>query len=209
VFLALLGALLFVSLQVVLPPLAAQQKRSEAELMAKREQIRSVYAQTEQLAAERGRDRDAANRERIAELKEQLTVADGGTGALTRGFVSPREMAALVEQVLKRNRALELVSIENLPPTALGEPAAEPARTAGTAKPAGEAAAGGPVVYRHGLRVEVKGEYANLVRYLQALETLDWKVLWDQARLEAEAYPVSRLTVVIYTLSTEQVWLGV
>jgi MSHA biogenesis protein MshJ len=47
------------------------------------------------------------------------------------------------------------------------------------------------------------------VRYLQALEGLDWQVLWDEVHLEAEAYPVSRLTVVIYTLSTEQVWLGV
>jgi MSHA biogenesis protein MshJ len=208
-FAVVLGALLFVALQLVFPPLAAQQKRLEGELKAKREQVRLVYAQTEQLVAERGRDRDALNRARIAELKASLKAADGGTGALSRGFVSPREMAALVEQVLRRNRGLQLVRIENVAPVVLGESAPAKPDAAAPAKTAREPTTSGPLVYKHGLRVEVKGEFADLVRYLQALEGLDWKVLWDEVRLETEAYPVSRLTVVIYTLSTEQVWLGV
>ncbi len=203
-FAAVLGGMLFLALQVLLPPLFAQQKRLEGEIKAKREQVRLVYAQTEHLVTERGRDRDALNRARITELKASLQAADGGTGALSRGFVSPREMAALVEQVLSRNRALQLVRVENLAPVALGEAAVK-----APAQPTAAPAATGPAIYKHGLRVEVKGEFADLVRYLQALEGLSWRVLWDEVRLEAEAYPVSRLTVVIYTLSTEQAWLGV
>lgn len=207
-FAVVLGILLFVALQLVFPPLAAQQKRLEGELKTKREQVRLVYAQTEQLASERGRDRDALNRARIAELKASLKAADGGSGARSRGFVSPREMAPLVRQVLGRHGGLEVVRVENLAPVAFGESPPEKAGAA-AARPAAERAAGRPPVYKHGLRVEVKGGFADLVRYLQALEGLEWGVLWGEVRLETEAYPVSRLTVVIYTLSTEQAWLGV
>lgn len=207
-FAVVLGVLLFVALQLVFPPLAAQQKRLEGELKTKREQVRLVYTQTEQLATERGRDRDALNRARIAELKASLKAVDGGSGARSRGFVSPREMAPLVRQVLGRHGGLEVVRVENLAPVALGEAPPEKAGAA-AARPAAERAAGRPPVYKHGLRVEVKGGFADLVRYLQALEGLEWGVLWGEVRLETEAYPVSRLTVVIYTLSTEQAWLGV
>ncbi len=227
-FAVVLGILLFVALQLVFPPLAAQQKRLEGELKTKREQVRLVYTQTEQLATERGRDRDALNRARIAELKARLAAADAGAGARhdsrdgggrakqdaraegrrASGFVSPREMAPLVRQVLGRHGGLEVVRVENLAPVALGESSPEKAGAA-AAKPAAERAAGRPPVYKHGLRVELKGGFADLVRYLQALEGLEWGVLWGEVRLETEAYPVSRLTVVIYTLSTEQAWLGV
>ena len=225
-FAVVLGILLFVALQIVFPALAAQHKRLEGELTARREQVRLVYAQTEQLVTERGRDRDALNRARIAELKTRLAAADGGTGALSRGFVSPREMAPLIRQVLGRHGGLEVVRVENLPPVVLGELASAPSAARGPrldpiaetvtapsgkagARPAGERTSTHPPVYKHGLRVEVKGGFADLVRYLQALERLEWGVLWEEARLETEAYPVSRLTVVIYTLSTEQAWLGV
>jgi MSHA biogenesis protein MshJ len=207
-FAVVLAVLLWVALQLVFPPLAAQQKRLEGELKSKREQVRLVYAQIEQLGTERGRDRDALNRARIAELKASLQAAEGGSGALRGGFVNPREMTRLVKQVLGRHGGLEVVRVENLPPLALGGPPSEQAGAA-AAKAAAERAPSRPLVYKHGLRVEVKGGFLDLVRYLQALEGLPWGVLWGEARLETEAYPVSRLTVVIYTLSTEPAWLGV
>ena len=64
------------------------------------------------------------------------------------------------------------------------------------------------MVYKHGMRVELRGGYMDILRYLKSLEALPWKVFWGQAVLKTEKYPDSRLDLLIYTLSTHEGWIG-
>jgi MSHA biogenesis protein MshJ len=98
--------------------------------------------------------------------------------------------------VLTRNRALQVVKVEGLAPVPVeGEAAAQAVPASG--------------VYKHGMRIEVRGRYTDLVSYLRALEDLPWRVFWGQATLASEDYPMSRLTLTIYTLSLRQSWIGI
>ena len=69
--------------------------------------------------------------------------------------------------------------------------------------------AAGVKIYRHGMRVEFKGRYFDIVKYLQSLEGLPWKVFWGEVSLETDEYPVSKVSLVIYTLSRYPGWIGV
>ncbi|MCK7577902.1 MAG: hypothetical protein MZV65_20440 [Chromatiales bacterium] len=69
--------------------------------------------------------------------------------------------------------------------------------------------AGAPAVYRHGLRLQVKGRYPDIVRYLHTLENLSWRVMWGEVSLEATNFPATHATLTIYTLSLDQGWIGV
>jgi len=64
-------------------------------------------------------------------------------------------------------------------------------------------------MYKHGLRIQLSGQYPDILRYLGALEALPWKVFWGEVQLQTEKYPVSRVTLVIYTLSLDEAWIGV
>jgi MSHA biogenesis protein MshJ len=75
--------------------------------------------------------------------------------------------------------------------------------------PADGGAAAQATVYQHGMRIEVRGQYLDMVRYLQALERLPVKVLWGRVRLESDDYPASTLSLLIYTLSLDKAWIGV
>jgi len=209
-FVGVLAALYLVASNVAFQSLFAERTRLERELAGKRAQTRALQEQIEKIAAERGRDPNEVNRKRLVELKAQLRDREGALSTVLHGVVSPREMARMVEQVLSRNRALTVISVENLAPVPLtddgaGATAGDKPAAANGAKPA--AASGG--MYKHGLRIELTGQYPDIMRYLRALEALPWKVFWGEVRLVTENYPISRVTLVIYTLSLDDAWISV
>jgi MSHA biogenesis protein MshJ len=42
---------------------------------------------------------------------------------------------------------------------------------------------------------------------MDALESLPVQLFWGKARLDAQQYPNSRLTLTLYTLSLDQKWM--
>ena len=201
-FVGVLAALFLIASNVAFPALFAERTRLDRELASKRAQTRTLQDQIEKIAAERGRDPNELYRQHLSELKAQMRDREGSLSTVLHGVVSPREMARMVEQVLSRNRALTVVSIENMAPVSLtGE--------GGAATTGSQPAAPGGGMYKHGLRIELTGQYADIMRYLHALETLPWKVLWGEVHLQTESYPVSRVTLVIYTLSLDEAWISV
>jgi len=200
-FVALLAVLFLLADQVLFPTLRVQQKESEKQISAKLAQLTTINSQIERIVTENSQDPDARARARLAELRQQFASLEINAADITRGLVTPREMTRLVHQMLQQNRTLELVKAENLPPEAL---ALEPAGTTGPAAGSGTA----PAVYRHGLRIEVKGRYPDIVRYLRALEQLSWRVIWGEIRITTEHYPYSQASLTIYTLSLDKAWIG-
>ncbi len=202
VFAGVLGVLLVLAINFLFPSLQAEQKRLESELKVKREQTRVLYAQMEGMAKTAQRDTEAEARARIAELKTKLRAIEGPAAPGAQQLVTPREMVRLVREVLARNQALQLVRLENLPATAMVQTAAAAPGAAASLD-----AIGGQI-YRHGLRIKVRGSYRDIARYVQVLESLPWRVFWGEMQLETQRYPVSELTLVLYTLSPSPEWIG-
>jgi MSHA biogenesis protein MshJ len=199
IFVAVLAVLYAIAANLVFAPFGADKNRLERQLRAKHDEIQAIEAQTQALVSGGGAGGTPEKRERLATLETRLRVLDETLGKVTGGLVAPKEMARLVEQVLARSKRLEIVKLESLPPT----PVAAAAPAAGAAPVAAGA------VYKHGMRVELRGGYMDILAYLRELEGLPWKVFWGQATLESEKYPVSHLTLVIYTLSTREGWIGI
>jgi MSHA biogenesis protein MshJ len=103
-------------------------------------------------------------------------------------------MAAVLEDMLTRNRQVRLVSLKTLPVSGLLE-----AREGGAAQN----------VYKHGIELTLQGAYLDLLDYLTRLEKLPVQMFWAQAKMDASEYPRVRLTVIVYTLSLDKNWLVV
>jgi len=195
-FVTLLIALYFLASQFVFSPLQKQQQRLEKEIKMKYDQSAVINAQTQSIIHAGTREPDKENAARLKQLREQIALVDPRLAGVSQSLVSPRDMARFVEKVLTHNPALQVIRVESLPPATV-EPgaAATPAAAKG--------------VYKHGMRIEVRGRYTDIVKYLRALESMPWKVFWGQVTLETEDYPLSRVTLVIYTLSVYQSWIGI
>lgn len=195
IFVALLAVLFVVASTLLFTPQRSEQKRIEQSIGEKRTQMRTLEIQVQGMADRLARDPNAEKHARLEALRARIQQSDEALGRLVAGFVNPREMAQLVEQVLKKNRSLEFVKVENLAPVPV----------AGDTQPAAPEES---PIYKHGFRIEMKGDYRSIVTYLRALEELPWKVFWGEVMLESETYPVSRVQVVIYTLSRNRGWIG-
>lgn len=198
IFIAILVVVYSVAANLLFPPLNAEQARLKKDLAAKRTQIQAFETQIQGALAKSAEDPDAANRARLAELEKQLKSTEETLGAITSRLVPPKEMTRMVEQILARNRRLEVVRLESLPAEPL-RPVGDEARQTSAKAPAKILSA-----YRHGMRIELRGEYLDVLAYLRELEELPWKVFWGQISLQTEQYPVSRVVLHIYTLSTRE-----
>lgn len=197
IFVAILVVLYGIAANLLFPPLNVEQARLKKQLTDKHTQIRAFDEQIQAALAKSAVDPDAPNRARRTQLEAQLKTTEESLTVVTARLVSPKEMAPMVEQILLKNRRLEVIHVKSLAP--------EPLQKLATA------AGGGSVLtaYRHGMQIELRGNYLDILAYLKDLEALPWKVFWGQLTLKVEQYPTSHVTLRIYTLSTQAGWLGI
>lgn len=169
-------------------------------------QLVALQAQLQALRADR-RDPDAATRAQLIQLREETRGVEQQFSALQSALVAPREMKSLVEQLIRRHGALQLRSLRTLPVVSVSEMIAPAPGSANKAEAARADGAQDPWLYRHAVEITVQGSYADMVAYLQELERLPRRVYWGGLKVDAEQYPLSTMTVTVYTISTEKAWL--
>ena len=195
IFVTLLVALYLVAVNVLFGPVNADKDRLQKQVNQLHEETQLLELQVQGIVSGGENDPEATKRKKIAALQENLKTMDVALGRVTAGLVPPKEMTKLVEQMLLKNRGLEVIKVESLLSTPLLEGAAESGPE-------------GSMVYKHGMRIELKGNYLDILRYLKSLEGLEWKVFWGQVTFQTEKFPTSKVSLLIYTLSTHQGWIG-
>jgi MSHA biogenesis protein MshJ len=157
-----------------------------------REEMRAWNLQIEALARAKAAGISGEKRARLLELQKRVATLFQQIEDRHRELVPPERMSALLSDMLRRSRGLQLVSLTTLPPDVI-------APAPGDAKSA--------QMYRHGIDMTVSGAYLDLVSYLNALEHMPVKVFWGGMQLSA-AYPVATLRISLFTFSPEKTWLA-
>lgn len=168
----------------------------------------------------------------LNQLKQKAAQMRAALQDMQKGLVSPDRMATLLEDILKQNGKLRLVSLRTLQPSGLNEPdpgdkndpdkseaekaaqkpvdnTAKPGQSANDAKNNAPIVTAGNVVYKHGVEIVIEGDYLDMVSYMTALEAMPWQLFWGKAKLTADDTPKRTLTLTLYTLSLEKKWLNI
>jgi MSHA biogenesis protein MshJ len=193
IFITLLVALYLLAVNVLFGPVTAVKDRLQQQVSQKRQETQALEAQIQTLLAAGD---DTVKRNKLATLQENLKTMDAALVRVTAGLVPPKEMARLIEQMLLKNRGLQVMKMESLPATPLLEASTASGIVSGT------------MVYKHGMQIKLKGGYLDILRYLKTLEGLPWKVFWGKVSLKTDKYPDSEVSLLIYTLSTHEAWIG-
>lgn len=140
----------------------------------------------------------------LAQLRHRLQDGEAAMHEIEANLVGPDRMLALLEQMLDGHGQLRVREMKSLPRTDLVAEAAS--KVPG---PAGSAPAERPALYRHGIELTLEGSFADLVRYLEALENMPQRLLWGAMHLKVEQHPKALLTLRVYTLSLDRHWLEI
>src|SRR3990167_7213169 len=165
-----------------------------ADLDAKREQLgvaaelanRNIATLEQQLA----NDPNRLLREKIAELNQRHAAADADIGKITAGMIAPELMPQLLGELLSERSGLSVQSIKTMP----AEQVLSADRNDSKA----------PAIYRHNLELRLEGGFAEVQSYLQSIEQLPSRVIWDELVFEVEKYPIGQLRLAVHTLSTRE-----
>ena len=181
---------------LLMGPLNARTHAAEQRLIEARRQQSAI----EQVGAAAAANPQVAATVRNRALREALAALDAELESAAQGYVSPQRMSDLLGEILPVQHGLTLVSLANLPVESLSQAPGLP----------GEVPAAndrGPFV--HPVEIVVDGDYASVVAYLRALESLPYKLHWQRLDLTAGDYPVNRVRIVIGALSLSSEWISV
>lgn len=195
VFVAAVAALLFAIDALVLEPLYARNKALADQIRQQNQQVEAANNEiTARMAAFSGNP-DQASQARLAELNREAAQLAGTLRTMQHGLVAPEKMGALMQQLLRSNGKLKLVSLRTLPVSGVGGTDAKPA--------AGQR----ELLYRHGVEVVLQGGYLDMLDYMESLEDSPQQLFWSRAQLDARQYPLATLTLTLHTLSLDEKWM--
>jgi MSHA biogenesis protein MshJ len=176
-----------------------RDERGKADIEMLEKQVEALELEAEALVKRLAADPNVERRRRKAELERRIANMDLDLSTQTADLIPPAEMVRVLKELLGRDTTLTLIRLESL--------AAEPLIAASEEED--ERESGTIPIYKHGLVIELMGDYLSAMRYLQAVEALPWNFLWDSFEYVVQEYPRGRLVLKVLSLSTEESWIGV
>lgn len=182
---------------LLIEPSLRSAARLRDQIAQQEKTLEAVQLANRSLSAARA-DPDAATRARIEHARKELEALIARLGTKAQGLVPPERMPALLQSLLGTDSRLTVVALRSLVPS----PLTEAPKPQGTDHP--QATVG---IFKHGIELTAQGTYADLYRYVSELERGPFRMYWSDATLDASAYPNVRLTLRVYTVSTDASWM--
>lgn len=148
------------------------------------------------------RDPNSAINAEIEQYNKKLALVDKELLALSSGLIDPVQMRLALLELLSVEKGVALQSFELLDV----EKISLPSIAGDVAKNQRESDF---VLYKHGIRLELTGEYFQLKEYLSKLEKLKWRFFWQEFNYKLTVYPEGALGVTMYSLSSQREFIGV
>ncbi|MDM3870900.1 type II secretion system protein GspM [Porticoccus sp. W117] len=130
-------------------------------------------------------------------LQQQIDALRAELATLAGGLADAQQLPRILEDVLVKTGKLSLLKLQALPVEEL-----QLSATDGS----GDLVSAG--VYKHAVSLQLQGRYFEVVDYLQALEQLPWGLRWEHLNYRADSYPNAKVTLQVYTLTTEEGLFG-
>ena len=168
------------------------------------------------MAAHAG-DPNLQDRIRLERIRQEVQQMRHALQSTQNGLVAPERIVPMLQQLLKQQANLRLVSLATLPSGAMGQGghvASKAAASASAAAPAGQSPADAEpakapaVLYRHGVEIVLRGNYLDMVNYMDAVEAMPSHVFWGKLNMQVEQYPNATLSLTLYTLSLDEKWIA-
>ncbi len=180
--------------------LQAQYSQQSNELLVAQTQLKILHTK---LA-----NPDVELHAQLAQLRTQTRTADDQFKQLQSSLVPAHEMSQWLAGLLQAQRGLQLSGLRSLPVSSVADLVAAKAAPAASAasSPNGSTTPRDTWLYRHGVEVTLRGNYADLHAYLKTLEQLPRRVYWGELKINAQDSPAVVMTLTVYTISLEKTW---
>lgn len=187
---------------MVMSPEGVKQKNIVNDMHDINQQMEKV---SQQIGLMTAKLRDTESEHLMLRIKEVKTLLNGlrqQQQNLTVQFIPPKQMAAVLRDMLNAEKGLVLMNLESLGAEPLFPQTEEDRANENQVQRR-------PAVFKHGIRIVFEGDYFKTLNYLQALEAMPWVLYWDNVDYQVLKYPKARVVITVHTLSLNKGWIGV
>lgn len=174
-------------------PARARLAAAETRLGSIEQEEGTLEAELDALDEQEALDPDAAVRRQLGLVQTEITALDTELGEQALQIIAPDEARAVLRDLIDNVADLRLVTMRTEAPTQLVNATGDDL----------------PALYRHGLVIDLEGEYLALVDYVRALEQLPWRFYWLGIEVRAESPGPRGFRLHIYTVSLRKEWIRV
>lgn len=197
---------------LLMTPLEKEQNNVVLKLNSKNAERLVLINRFQKLMKGSKEDPNASNLARLKTLRSHLIDVQANLESSTGSLVSPEDMPKLLETVLHKTVGLTLLNLKSLGVTPIIAKVAADTTIAVEINNSDEKKLTADNIdnaYRHGLRIEISGDYLTTLNYLRNLEQLEWGFFWDSFNLTVNEYPEANVAIEVFTLSLDKEWIGV
>jgi len=177
----------------------SETARIENEEKELKKEISITETQIRNIAKKKQTDPNAQRRVTLFNLTKEVATLDEQLKSMTVDLINPKQMTELLESLFKNDSGLSLISLKSLGAKPL-------ANNSDDIKKVDKGDEGG--VFMHGMMIEFEGGYFSTLNYIRALEKLPWQLYWGGIDYQVIEYPVAHVSLVVYTLSLTEGWIG-
>ena len=179
----------------IIQPVRDERASTEIQIQNLRAQQINFDQQLEELTIQIANDPAMIAEREIEGLDKAIIENEKRLRTFTDTLVAPQEMAAMLKDILDQQKNLKLVELRNLPVAPiLSDEESDSNQDIG--------------LFRHPVRLVFQGNYSDTLSYLTKLEDMKNRFYWNRFDYQVEDYPIARVSLNIYTLSTQQWWIG-
>ncbi len=170
-------------------------------------ELTKLTAEEKILAQALTNDPTAEKRREIVRLEKQLAKLEADLRQVSVGLISADELPEVLYDVLRSSSRVKFIGMTTHPAKSLPFPSSSQQNVEKKQDESEEDDNVG--VYQHSVTIEIEGTYFDVVDYLSRLEALSWRFYWELLDYQVSSYPNAKITLQVYTLSTEEGLLSV
>jgi MSHA biogenesis protein MshJ len=164
---------------------------AEAQIASLDSQRTTLQQELDKLDQEESLDPDAAVKRQLKSFDQQVGTLDKKLEGQALQLIDPAQARPMLQALISNVHGLRLLSLHTEPPTQL----------------VNTENADLPPLYRHGIVIELEGDYLPLLDYLQALENLPWRLYWYGLDVKADKPGARHFRLEFYTVSLRKEWI--
>lgn len=165
-------------------------EESVASLEVQQESLQTELAA---LDAKEAEDPDTAIREQLDLLTKKIGDLDERLRGQTLQVLAPEQMPAMLRDMIGTVEGLRITGMHSEPAQQL----------------VNDPDSNLPVLYRHGLVIDLKGDYFGLLRCMRKLEGLPWRLYWSGLDIRAHGFEPADFRLHVYAVSLREEWIRV
>jgi MSHA biogenesis protein MshJ len=165
-------------------------EKSVASLEVQQE---SLQTELTALEAKEAEDPDTAIREQLDLLTKKIGDLDERLRGQTLQVLAPEQMPAMLRDMIGTVEGLRITGMHSEPAQQL----------------VNDPDSNLPVLYRHGLVIDLKGDYFGLLQCMRKLEGLPWRLYWSGLDIRAHGFEPADFRLHVYAVSLREEWIRV